>query len=260
MKVVVHSTINCYNEQKILSIYLILILLLPTFQGPSLKMTRCGHTTWLELWQGEAGPLLSHGWRLPQIAEELPNASEQSPQITFLLGRHLKNKALHTLCGGKHRVRKENDAVNIRVDNRTINALHPRLFADSDPTNQSPKAIHSSTAGSIGCHEDHVVSVGELPHDCALYDAILARLLFMFVDVICIFADDVGGLRSVKKMLSTWIRIGSASSLSRSVRPKVIIVLSNHTIEDATADLVDETDFFFNFKQPTLICLISFRM
>lgn len=32
-----------------------------------LIMAKCEHASWVELWQGEAGPLLSHGWRLPQM-------------------------------------------------------------------------------------------------------------------------------------------------------------------------------------------------
>lgn len=218
-------------------------------------MARCDHAAWLELWQGEAGPLLSHGWRLPQIVKDLPNPSEQSPQITFLLGRHLKEKALRTLCDSNYKGPRRKHTMNIRTDNRTLNALHPRLFADCDPTLQG---LQPMVAGTRGCHQDHVLSIGELPQDCSLHDVILSRLLFMFVDVICIFADDVGGLESVRNMLSTWVRIGSASSLPRSIRPRVIIVISN-TTQSVTHDILDETDFFFGLHSthPDLLEVFS---
>ena len=172
-------------------------------------MARCDHAAWLELWQGEAGPLLSHGWRLPQIVKGLPNPSEQSPQITFFLGRHLKEKALRTPCDSNYKWPRRKHAVNIRTDNRTLNALHPRLFADCDPALQS---LQPMTAGNRDCYQDHILSIGELPRDRSLYDAILSRLLFMFVDVICCFADDLGGLDAVRDILSVWLRIGSGSS------------------------------------------------
>lgn len=211
-------------------------------------MARCDHAAWIELWQGEAGPLLNHGWRLPQIVKELPNAFEQSPQITLFLGRHLKDRALRTLCQNNYKGRKGKNNVNIRIDNRTINALHPQLFADSDPTNLKLQPMQPAIAGSIRCHQDHTISMDRLPLDFEVYDIVLTRLLFMFVDVICIFVDDVGGPDAVHSMLSNWIRIGLASTLPRSIRPKVIIVTGSNITQSVTSDLLDETDFFFELQ------------
>jgi hypothetical protein len=218
-------------------------------------MARCDHSAWLEFWQSEAGPLVNHGWRLPQITKSLPNPSEQTPQITFFLGRHLKEKALRSLCESNYKGPRRRHAVNIRTDNRTLHALHPRLFADCDPTCQ---ALQPVIEGTRSCHEDDVLSVGQLPPNCSTHDVIMSRLLFMFVDVICIFADDIGGLNAVRDMLSKWVHVGSASSLPCAIRPRIIIVVSN-AVRSVTHDILDETDFFFelNSAHPDLLQVFS---
>lgn len=62
-----------------------------------------------------------------------------------------------------------------------------------------------------------------------MLDLVYCKLIFPFTDVICIFADDLGGLEAVATMLSTWIDLGAASTLSESVRPRVLIVTTEDT-------------------------------
>lgn len=213
-------------------------------------MAKCDHLAWLELWGGKGGPLISHGWRLSQIVQDLPMPAEQFPQITFFLGRSLKERALRTLCDNNYKCRQHKHAINIRTDNRTLHALQPRLFADCDPRPPDLQPVYSSPRM---CHQDQILSVSQLPLNSSLHDLIFARLLFMFVDVICIFAEDVGGLKKVHEMLSLWINIGSGSSLPHDVRPRVIIVVSE-TLQSITHDVLEEQDFLFDLyaRQPSL--------
>ena len=62
-------------------------------------MAKCDHISWLELVEGEAGPLLAYGSRMSQVIGELSKPSAQFPQIVFFMGRQLKNRALRQLCG-----------------------------------------------------------------------------------------------------------------------------------------------------------------
>jgi hypothetical protein len=213
-------------------------------------MARCDHSAWLELWQGDTEPLLSHGWRLPQISNDLPDPSNQFPQITFLLGRRLKEKALRTLCQSSFKGPRRKHAINIRTDNRTLHALQPRLFADCDPMSQGLQQV---PPGTRTCHQDEVISIPASHQNIMLHDLILCRLLFMFVDVICIFADDFGGLNAVQNLLLTWAGIGSGSSLPHAVRPRVIIVASDEG-QSVTHNVLDEKDFLFELqsKEPAL--------
>ncbi|KAJ5986564.1 FabD/lysophospholipase-like protein [Penicillium sp. IBT 35674x] len=210
-------------------------------------MSKCDHSAWLQLLQGEAGPLLSHGWRLPHIIKDFPNPSEQCPQITLLLGRRLKEKALRKLCDSNYKGQRRKNAINIRADNRSLGALQPRLFADCDPTATS---LERADIPSQNCHQDHVLSFRTIPY--LVHDLLLSRLLFMFVDVICIFADDLGGLDAVESMLLDWGHISSGSSLPSTVRPRVVVVVNK--AQSVTRDVLDEKDFLFDLymRQPSL--------
>jgi hypothetical protein len=62
------------------------------------------------------------------------------------------------------------------------------------------------------------------PQRKKLLNLINAKLIFLFVDVICIFAEDYGGLVGVVEKLTSWTEAGSASSLPVSIRPRIIVV------------------------------------
>lgn len=48
---------------------------------------------------------------------------------------------------------------------------------------------------------------------------ILARFVFLFADIICIFVDDFESLQSAAHFLVECAMVGSASSLPLAVRP-----------------------------------------
>ncbi|THC93591.1 hypothetical protein EYZ11_006944 [Aspergillus tanneri] len=201
-------------------------------------MSKCEHTFWLELAAGKAVPQLVYGSRLARLVNELPKPSAQLPQLIFFMGRRQKNQALRQLCSSNYRGQSRHQgSINIRSDNRTLHSLQPRFFADCDPTCRSLLAAFGNLRV---CHPEQVFPV-ELPTEHSLLDLMLSRLLFLFVDVLCIFADDVGGLEGVRELLATWARIGSASSLPRAVRPRVIVVVGN--TPSITHSLLDEGDF-----------------
>ncbi|KAL5696107.1 hypothetical protein EMGR_006627 [Emarellia grisea] len=169
--------------------------------------------------------------------------SAQLPQVVFFMGRRLKDRALRELCGGNYRDQHRHQrCVNLRSDNRTLRSLQPRFFADCDPTRRSqppaPEVLHV-------CHPDQTFPLDISLTEHSLYDLVLARLLFLFVDVLCIFADDLGGLEGVRERLSTWARLGSASSLPHVVRPRVIVIVSDKT-QSVTHNLLEEDDFLYH--------------
>lgn len=73
----------------------------------------------------------------------------------------------------------------------------------------------------------------------AVLHAVWARLVFLFADVICVFADDFPDL-SHAEFLIDCLKLGSASSLPVAVRPRVIIVLSN--VQNGGSDDVQQAD------------------
>lgn len=164
-------------------------------------MAKCEHISWIELSEGGGAPQLVYGSRVSRLVSELPDPSAQLPQVVFFMGRRLKDRALRELCGGNYRDQHRHQrCVNLRSDNRTLRSLQPRFFADCDPTRRSqppaPEVLHV-------CHPDQTFPLDISPTEHSLYDLVLARLLFLFVDVLCIFADDLGGLEGVRERLST---------------------------------------------------------
>ncbi|RAH87599.1 FabD/lysophospholipase-like protein [Aspergillus japonicus CBS 114.51] len=207
-------------------------------------MSRCDHIAWLELYnQGRPWPELVSGSRLGRLSQELPRPSEQVPQITFFMGRRRKDEALRQFCKSNYRnSQRHQRSINLRSDNRSLQAAQPRFFADCDPTSRS---MPSSFVTPRICHPDNRIPVDWPATDFSPHDLVLSRVLFAFVDLICIFADDIGGLTAVQSLLRLWDRIGLGSNSPRAVSPRVLIVLEGDA-SSITHTLLDESDFFLD--------------
>ena len=135
---------------------------------------------------------------------------------------------------------EQNSIANLSLDTSTLGSERPVLFAESDP-----RAVVEPHHETSHCHR-------VLSHPCHwatnpeshLYNILHARLFFLFADTICIFADDFKDFNSVLNLLKTWAAIGSASSLSIEVRPRVIIAASGHSVSP-TFDVLEIEDLEF---------------
>jgi hypothetical protein len=206
---------------------------------------KCKHLAWAELAKGHAEPTVSYGQRLAHVTAELPRPSQQLPHVIFFMGRDLKDQALAQLClGAVARPSNNHHSVLLQTDQRTQGSTHPRLFADCDPTNYH---LSPSLKSSPACHPQTSFAIDWPPNE-ACRDVFLSRL-FLFTDVVCIFADDVGGLDVVENLLSTWARIGSASTLHPQIRPRVMVIVGGRTTS-VTQSVMDEQDFMFHLIRP----------
>ncbi|KAL4744518.1 acyl transferase/acyl hydrolase/lysophospholipase [Aspergillus terricola var. indicus] len=185
----------------------------------------CPHNSWLELYNSNGASHVAYGSWLKQLTRELPQPSSVFPQLVFLMGRRLKDRALRQLCRSKYRKREK--GISLRSDNQTVLTLE-------------------------SCPEKNLFQ-----------DVILTKLLFLFTDVVCIFADDVRGLDSVCQLLETWTKIGTASGLPAAVRPRIIIVESHMNSDDTSLvkeDLLIQLTacgkpFFEVFNDLEIFCL-----
>jgi hypothetical protein len=198
-------------------------------------MVVCTHQLWLRVHQDENGPVLQYGNRLHNITNSLPRPTKQYPSLIFFIGKQSKSRALRAVFPGNSicNCRKFGIA-NICADPATTNDDHPILIADS-----SPDHAQTNPRGKVACHESisHPVAWPESengpPTQQDLVDHLHARLLTLFVDVLCIFAQECGGLDGVAERLACWATIGSASSLPSSTRPRLLVVTSipGHTFD-----------------------------
>lgn len=83
----------------------------------------------------------------------------------------------------------------------------------------------------------------DIPSAKTVLHAVWARLVFLFADVICIFADDFPDFSHVADFLVDCLRLGSASSLPVAVRPRVIIVFGH--ARDGVPDDVQQTNLLY---------------
>ncbi|KAL4734131.1 acyl transferase/acyl hydrolase/lysophospholipase [Aspergillus similis] len=165
----------------------------------------CSHNSWLELYNSNGASHVAYGSRLKQLTRELPQPSSVFPQLVFLMGRRQKDRALRQLCRSKYHKREK--GISLRSDNQTVFTLE-------------------------SCPDKNLFP-----------DVILTKLLFLFTDVVCIFADNVGGLDSVCQLLETWRKIRTASGLPAAVRPRIIIIKS-HINPDNTSLVFNNLEIF----------------
>jgi hypothetical protein len=191
-------------------------------------MAPCTHVQWLRLVQDQGTVSIHHAGRLQNIANSLPRPSKQYPSTLLFVGKASKSAALRGIYRKSRISNYRNYGIaNICLDPKTTDDTYPVLIA-----NASPDGTAGTNPSSTGekCHEttchslDWSSNMDATPCRQDLMDIIQARLLAMFVDVICIFADDCGGLPGVVAKLTTWAKLNSASSLPSTVRPRVLVV------------------------------------
>lgn len=190
-------------------------------------MALCSHQQWLRVHQEDPGFVLQYGSRLHHITTSLPRPAQQYPSLAFFVGKQFKTRALRALFPGNTITNcRKHGVANICLHSTTASDNHPLLLADSCPDYTQL----SLRRGKDACHEviNHPVSQQHDEnsqsnhHDLASHT--LERLLTLFINVLCIFAQDCGGLDSVSERLRAWAKRGSASSLAGSVRPRLLIV------------------------------------
>ncbi|ERF68658.1 hypothetical protein EPUS_05719 [Endocarpon pusillum Z07020] len=195
-------------------------------------MSCCNHVTLVEV-EGEKD--IYDTGRFGRAINELPRPDEQYPSLVHFVGKKSKNLALKYLFPQNNirRGASTNGSTNLRLDTTTIGSDRPLLFCDSDPF-----AAASTHGGWNLCHSVVAYPLSWAPTtEYTTGEVVEARLLFLFSDVICVFVDDFSGLDQVAERIVRWVRIGSASSHPEALRPRLILVVSEKTLDKSFSDL-----------------------
>ena len=216
-------------------------------------MASCGHLAWLHATSTNDGrevALLDPG-RMTRLVKELINPGTQQPSVFLFIGRKTKRLALGKLFPENNIPKGHHDGLaTLRIDNASLYSGCPILFAESDPFTAIPSA-----ANAFFCHETErfrlkwakIIPVDEL------YDILHARLLFLFTDVLCIFADDFDNFESVVERLEKWAAAGSTSTSSKQLRPRVVVVRRGDEASPSPSyDLLKMQDFQFSLNRKVL--------
>ncbi|KFY32432.1 hypothetical protein V493_00208 [Pseudogymnoascus sp. VKM F-4281 (FW-2241)] len=198
-----------------------------TLASPPRKETYSeDHFQWLRIGEDYTNFVLQYGNRLNNIANALPSPAAQYPSIVLFIGKTLKSKVLRALYPQNEvSTCRKFGIANICIDSTTADEEHPVLLAESVPDYPQAKPRGKQT-----CHDtsNHHVSwpsdERNGPQRQQFIHHVHARLLSLFTDVLCLFAQDYGGLDAVAETLITWANIGPASSLEHPIRPRLLIV------------------------------------
>ena len=216
----------------------------------------CDHVAWLHVSRRGLNSSVLYQGRYASIASQLPDPETQTPSLTLLLGKKLKDQALRYLFSHNNIRRTSiSGSPNLRIENSSLNSKHPLLFADCDPllpecvqAHEQARNCHPTTNFPIKWPSSSTSQVSS---------ATIARLLFPFSDVVCVFATDCGGLATVRARLSQWAAAAALRESDHNLRPYLVVIFDHgDKPENALQYLLQRhtgTDLHTCFKEITVL-------
>jgi hypothetical protein len=189
-------------------------------------MKYCEHTHWLNISHQGCNTYLALSDRLQNITKHIPNPDVQKPSLFLLIGNATKSVSLKEVFGLKARhIKPKRGLGDIHLHIAPFSVFHdrPLIVADSDAVSNNL----SKKIATAKCHEITYRLI-QRSSDSLNFDhhvnGIYGQLLLPFVDVLCLFADDLGGFKQVAQLLASWLERGQVATFPESVRPQVFIV------------------------------------
>jgi hypothetical protein len=177
--------------------------------------------------------------RAKRLLDGLSDPDEQPASLVVLIGNRSKVLVGEKLGVGYARPggKRAHGEIHLSAAARSSSADKQVLVADGDipAINRLWRSWKAQQ-----CHE---VTVRPLPQDSfpgtivETADYVYYRLLLPFADVVCFFADDLGGIDRVVCRLAAWLDKGPASATE--VRPWLLVVVGDGAEEELLASFWD---------------------
>ncbi|GKZ39772.1 hypothetical protein AbraIFM66950_001159, partial [Aspergillus brasiliensis] len=176
--------------------------------------------SWLDIGCSKSGSIVLEDYsQLRELVALLAHPNDQYPLLSVFLGGKTKDLALQGIFA-QNNIRRSRPAarIGLRLDSKSADTDTPILFADGDvgPCRDSESVISGA--------QEHPVAWDISPTDDTL-KLVYARLLFLFTDIVCIFANDFPDLPSVAQFLVDCVSLQITSTFPAAVRPRVLVVL-----------------------------------
>ena len=202
------------------------------------------HSPWIQVAAEESLQLYDKG-RFDHLISTLPNPAHQQPTFLAFHGKECKSQALqqlfqiHNARGSAPYYRN-----HLFVVQDTVTHRNPILIAETEPQLPTFRPLKGSRCYHTSVHgfERNGVS------DQSLWSFLHSRLFFLFADVVCVFADDIGGLDGAARQLQAWSMHGSPSNAPRKLRPRVIVVTTELN-DSATHEILEIDDFRYRLLE-----------
>jgi hypothetical protein len=209
-------------------------------------MATCRHTDWIEISRNSRYVQLSDPGRFDRLVGKLKRSTHQFPQIVLCIGKEEKRRLVTqiVLSHSPSRGTRPSQAANtsscgqtgIFLDNSQVEDVDPIFVATCQLEGAIPEKKQSK------CHETksvHNTWPFEQPN---VHDTLLTRLLFPFSNLVCLFAEDLGGLDAVLDKIEIWCSVKPTTDLAGFARhaiPRVCVITSGPLCPDS--QIQDET-------------------
>lgn len=202
-------------------------------------MSSCRHTDWIEVSCSSRHVRLSDPGRLDRLIKRLEQSTRQFPQVVLCIGREERRKLVtQTVLNRTTRITRSTSAAtqssggltSIFFDESQYRVDHPTFFADYRLGGNLPESV------SYRCHETKSARNVWTRGQPDIHDTVLTRLLFPFSDLVCIFADDLGGVDAVLDLVETWSVVKCTTDLAdiaRPALPRVCVITSGSSTPGA---------------------------
>lgn len=194
-------------------------------------MASCRHTDWVKVTRGSRHIRLSDPGRLDHLVGKLKRATNQFPQIVLCVGKEVNRKLVTETISNdspSRAIRRSRSATSqssgltsISLDTSQLEDEHPVFLAGFQPNGP----IKESTQPR--CHETKTIHNTWPLQQPGVHDAVLTRLLFPFSDLVCLFAEDLGGVDAVLDKIEIWSSAAPATDLTdfaRQALPRVCVI------------------------------------
>ncbi|GAB7336287.1 hypothetical protein MBLNU13_g09038t1, partial [Cladosporium sp. NU13] len=203
-------------------------------------MKSCNHEALMELSSPDT-PCLVNPYRMDRLVDSLPDPSQQKPLLVACAGNKQKKLALEQLFPANDpRQRDRRPALcKIYTDALTSHLANPIFFMDIDPDRDPPmQDTH------LHCHRSQTFSFHKDRSSAHLGAVLTKQLLLPFIDVLCVFAEDVGGCDGVLQHLQSWA-LANIEGTETQVPTRLVVVLSPS--DDAEWSKRESTKFAESF-------------
>ncbi|KAJ3499522.1 hypothetical protein NLG97_g285 [Lecanicillium saksenae] len=194
-------------------------------------MSFCKHTAWLRVWKRGDQVTLEASDRTGRLLRHV--RQEEPIGVVVFIGHQRKYGVLSSLQlrSRSARARKSHGEIHLDVAHITRNQQMLIVDGDLPKHGQLPR-----TQGAFSCHEVASKQYTAAPQPAAsVSDSIYHRALFPLTDVVCLFAEDIGGLDCALQHLAAWN--GQGPSSTARISPAILLVVDRGQEAKAKAKL-----------------------
>ncbi|KAG9249569.1 acyl transferase/acyl hydrolase/lysophospholipase [Emericellopsis atlantica] len=200
-------------------------------------MRPCKHTKWLSVWKDGANIGLEVSNRPRRMLEGVASVDSASGGVLFMVGNAGKRHALKSLEQPyRQRSTLQGEEVHLRTFDLRYPSGGPVVVVDAEvPSDFRPLPPR----GSERCHKvrSHRLETGPgLDGIGRSLRDIQRRVILPLADVVCIFVDDLGGMRRSLQLVEAWL---VPDGSRRATLPHLLLIIGQNRERGASSMLQD---------------------